>query len=604
MRVRGELSQTVFVLKKVLVLLRLSGAKLSLVSLAATVIETALGIGVLVSIKILIDVLGLHLGADATNKGLEEAFYYILVGTMVLLSSFAANAAANYLRVAQGLRVSAYVDREIHDRAVKIDLSFYESPKYFDSLHKARQAGTQRPATVINGFLLAIKSAVYVIGATILIVGLEWRILPGIIFALIGVLLVRLRYTKIAFDWQRNRTPLERRASYLDWLITSEYHAKELRLGGLGPFLRDRYHKLRQEINAQQLGIEAKKSWSELSVSAIGSLVFGVSIALLVFEVVSGRQSVGNLILFVLLFRRAEMSGRELVNNVSKLYDDRLYLSQLFDFLSVEPEIMEHKQKKRIPKKIQKGLSLEAVDFSYPGNSDLTLKNINLCLGPGEIVAIVGANGSGKTTLIKVMTRLYDANSGLITLDGTDIREFEPGMYRKLFSVVFQDYAKYAETAALNIQFGDVSINDVGRKRTRVAARLAEAHSFIQKLKEKYDTPLSRMFDGGQEVSVGQWQRLALARAFYTDSKFIVLDEPTSSIDPEAEIKLFKDFKKKIGDRSAVIISHRLTTTLVADRILVLENGEIVENGSHGELMGACGRYASIFQEQKRIFQN
>jgi ATP-binding cassette subfamily B protein len=306
--------------------------------------------------------------------------------------------------------------------------------------------------------------------------------------------------------------------------------------------------------------------------------------------------------MFVLLFRRAESSGREMVQHAAKLYDDQLYLRQLFDFLSIERRIAAPAAPKPIPERLTEGLRLENVSFRYPSNREPTLSNISLHLPPGKVVALVGANGSGKTSLIKLMTRLYDPDEGRITLDGTDIRAFHPDAYRAIFSVVFQDYATYAATVRDNIRFGDIDrpAEDAGIVAAAVRAR---ADGFIEKLNRGYDTPLSRMFDGGQELSIGQWQRLALARAFFPETRFIVMDEPSSALDPQAEFELFERFRDAIGDRGALVISHRLSTVRMADYCYVLDQGRIVEQGTHDALVGLGGRYAQLFEMQGRRYR-
>jgi len=583
-------------------LLRYSSLRLSLLVTLLTALEAFFGLAVLYLIKLLIDVISTQLNGDVGTVQANEIFLYLALTGVGLLLAVVIQALANLARTAQGMMVSDYVDREIHSRAISVDLAFFESPQYFDSLQRARQAGAQRPAQVVSGVLLIFKSVVFLSAVLVMIAGIDWRLLPAIVIAMVAALAVRMRFTRTLFDWQHRRVQLERRAAYLDWLITSDVHSKELRLGDLGGHLRETYSDLRRRIRAEQLRIERRKTLAELVVASIGALVFAGATAFLVLEAIGGQLSIGDLVLFVLLFRRAEGSGRELVTSVSKLYDDQLYLGQLFDFLTVEANIRPPATPKILPSKPQKGIRFEGVDFQYPSNRVPTLEGLNLEVRPGQIVALVGENGSGKTSLIKLMTRLYDPNNGRITLDGTDIREFDPVAYRKLFSVIFQDYSRYADTVRENIRFGDISkaANDT---EIEEAAKKAGADSFIEDLHSGYDTPLSRMFDNGQEISIGQWQRLALARAFFPNSKFIIMDEPSSALDPRAEFELFENFRERIGGRGALVISHRLSTVRMADYTYVLDNGKIVEHGTHLDLVERQGGYASIFEKQGRSYR-
>lgn len=583
-------------------LLARSSPGLSIAGAVLTLLEVILGIGVLYVIKLLIDILTERLSSPDPAEGLGPVFFYLMLAGGALLGAVAVQSVGAFVRTAQGMRVSEHVDREIHDRAISVDLGFYESPAYFDSLQRARQSGTQRPAQVVASVLLLAKSVVFLGAILVMLTGIDWRILPGILIAVAAVLAVRLHFTRKLFDWQRERAQLERRAGYLDWLITSDMHAKELRIGGLGGYLRDGYSELRSRINTQHLRIERSRAAGEMLVSALGALVFAGATAFLVFEALDGRQSIGDLVLFVLLFRRAEGSGREMVQHAAKLYDDQLYLRQLFDFLSVESRIAAPARPREMPSRLSEGLRFEHVDFRYPGNEAPTLSDITLHVPPGKVVALVGANGSGKTSLIKLLTRLYDPDRGRLTLEGTDIREFRPEDYRKLFSVVFQDYATYAATVRDNIRFGDIARppSDPG---IVAAAQRAGADGFVQGLHSGYDTPLSRMFDDGQEISIGQWQRIALARAFFPQTRFIIMDEPSSALDPQAEFELFENFRDAIGDRGALLISHRLSTVRLADYTYVLDRGRIVEEGTHETLVSRGGHYADLFEMQGRRYR-
>lgn len=592
-------TETLRLWRQVFGLLGRSSKRLSILGAVLTLLEVALGIGVFYVIKLLIDALTERLSAPDPSAGLGAVFLFLALAGGALLAAVAAQSAGAYVRIAQGMEIGEHIDREIHDRAVAVDLAFYESPAYFDSLQRARAAGTQRPALVVSNFLLLAKSAVFLVGILVMLTGIDWRILPFILIAVAAVLAVRLHFTRRLFDWQRKRVQLERRAHYLDWLITSDIHAKELRIGALGTHLRDGYGVLRARINAQHLKIERSRATGELLVSALGALIFAGATAFLVFEALAGRQTIGNLVLFVLLFRRAEASGRELVQNAAKLYDDQLYLRQLFDFLAIERRIAAPPLPKAIPAVLKEGLRFESVGFRYPSNPQPTLTGINLHLPPGKVVALVGANGSGKTSLIKLMTRLYDPGEGRITLDGIDIRDFDPDAYRRLFSVVFQDYATYAATVRDNIRFGDIARPPVESEILGAATR-AGADGFVRGLTQGYDTPLTRMFDDGQEISIGQRQRLALARAFYPETRFIVMDEPSSALDPEAEYELFENFREVIGSRGALLISHRLSTVRMADYTYVLDGGRIVEEGTHDDLIHLGRRYAGLFEMQAR----
>jgi len=598
-RLREKIAAFVTLFRQVLRLLSYSGRRLSIAVGLVTLAEAGFAILGLWLIKLLIDALS---QAETVEAEASRIFILLAATGVATLASLVAQSFGNLLRTRQGMLVADYVDREIHDRAISVDLGFYESPAYFDSLQRARQAGTQRPAQMVSTILLLAKAIVFLVAVLAMLAGIEWRLLPILFVAVLSALVVRLYFTRQLYDWQRRRVQLERRAGYLDWLLTSDIHAKELRLHALGDFFREAYSKLRGEIRGEQLRIERSKAVAEVGVALVGASVFVGAIAWLVMRTLAGTFTLGDLVLFVLLFRRAEQSGRETVNALSRLYEDQLYLSQLFSFLEVEPELTSPAQPATLPETLQDGLRLEGVDFAYPEAGSPALEGIDLHLPTGKLVALVGENGSGKTTLIKLMTRLYDPDRGRLTLDGTDIRDFDPIAYRRLFSVIFQDFAKYAASANENIWYGDAA-HPLDVARTRDAGLRSGADSFLADLPRGYDTPLSRIFDDGRELSIGQWQRVALARAFLPDTRFIIMDEPTSAVDPAAEMELFDTLRDRIDGRGALIISHRLSTIRHVDYTYVLNQGRIAEHGTHEDLVRAGGRYADLFGRQAAYFR-
>lgn len=590
-----------------------SSLSLLVATVVVSLIEAAVGIGLLYSIKLLIDTLTSSNLSDRqvlpnsidqiVNDQSLYSIYVLLAATIgVLLLSVLVPSVGQIFRTAQGFKVSQFVDREIHKRAIQLDLEFFESPQYFDSLERARQGGTKRPAQVVEGFMLLLKSLVFLIAILVLLASIHWFVLPVFAAAVIVIFVVSFRYTRILFLWKRDQTQAERHAAYLDWLITSDQHAKELRVGDLGEFLTDSYFNIKSVINRRQLSIEIRRAVAEMFAFSIGIIVFAGATVFVVFEVINGHQTIGQLVLFVLLFRRAEMNGRELVLHASKLYDHKMYLQQLFGFLGREPKVLISATPRAIPPVLESGIEFKNVSFKYPGVDEFALKCVNIKIELGKVVALVGDNGSGKTTLIKLLTRLYDPSSGKVLLNGNDVRNYEPAEYRREFSVIFQDYARYAATVRDNIRYGDVKkIADTSS--IEIAARRAEAVDLVHSLHSGYDTPLSRLFDGGQEISLGQWQRIALARAFFPDSSFVVLDEPSSALDPQAEFEIFENFRESIGNRSALIISHRLSTIRLADYIYVLDQGQILEEGSHRDLVALNGRYAKLFEQQGRGYR-
>jgi len=590
------------------------------------ILEITLGLLSLYLIKTLIDAITTTLATTTASPAFEPILWQVGYLGAATLSFLAARSLSSLAQEAQSLAVVDHIDRLIHKVAVQADLSFYESPKYFDTLQRARQAGTHRPAQVASNALNLVKNAITLAAVTALIISIDWRLLPILAVAILPALWVRVHFTKVLYQWKNRCTELERRAGYLDWLMTSEFHAKELRLNHLGDYLKTQYSRIKATTRAEQLNITRKKTWVELAVGLTAAVIFFLALAYLTQQTALGQNSVGNLVLFLLIFQRAQSMGQELVNQISKLYEDHLYLGLLFEFLDLEPQLTATGGSGQAAHSAPMGIAptavtssqdsatgvpphwteppkieLHGVHFAYPGCADEVLRDVSLTIRPGQVVAVVGANGSGKTSLIKLLTRLYDPTEGRILVNGKDIRAYEPEVYRRLFSVVLQDFACYADSVSNNIRFGDISLPPESRAM-RQAAERAGAAPFIDALPAGFETMLSRMFKDGVDLSRGQWQKIALARALLERAKIIILDEPSSALDPNAEADLFENFKDRLDGRSALIIAHRLSTIRLADWIVVLHEGRIVEAGTHDMLATQADLYARAFERQGRFY--
>ena len=584
-------------LRRIFPILWASSPKWTVLSTALMAVEIIFGLAVLFLLKQLVDVVTTMLGSDAPANGLHSVLWTVAATGLCSLGFLVAKGFSGLAREALGLMVADAIDQQIHYRAVRADLAFYESPRYFDTLQRARQAGSQRPVQVVSNLMMLTKNTLMLAAIVALLATINWMLLPLLLIAIVPALLVRVHFTRYLYEWQRRRTQMERRAGYLDWLLTSDINAKELRLNQLGDFLRERYAELRETIRHERLAITKRRTRVEILVAAVATIAFFSALAFLAWETSEGRNSVGDLVLFLLVFQRAQSMGQELVGQLSKLYEDHLYIGLLFEFLDVRPVIAEPNSPRQLPDRMAEGVRFEHVSFCYPGTDTEVLKNLNLTIRPGQIVALVGANGSGKTSLIKLLCRLYDPSSGRITLDGVDVREYSLDDYRRKFSVIFQDYGKYADSVRSNIRYGDIRQPE-DTSLVEAAGEKAGADAFVQKLHKGYDTPLTRMFDDGAELSIGQWQKVALARAFMHQSEIMILDEPTSALDPGAEFDLFANFRERIDHRAALVISHRLSTVRMADYIYVLDDGVIREEGSHDTLMRQGGMYCELFSQQ------
>lgn len=397
------------------------------------------------------------------------------------------------------------------------------------------------------------------------------------------------------------RSPENRQQTYLEVLLAREDYAKEVKLFQLGPMLLQRYRDIFQQLYAEDRDLTIRRSSWSFGLSLLSTAAFYGAYCWILLEAIAGRISLGDLTMYLTVFRQGQTTFASGLSGVGGMYEDGLYLSNLYEFLERPvPAEQGYARSGPVP---QDGLRFEQVSFTYPGGTQPALQSVSFHLQPGQKLAIVGENGSGKTTLIKLLTRLYTPTSGRILLDGLDLQDWSADVLKQRIGVIFQDFTRYQFTVGENIGVGDVDHLESG-DRWRSAARKGTATQFIESLPAGFQTQLGRWFKHGQELSGGQWQKIALSRAFMrTSADILVLDEPTSAMDAEAEVKLFDQFRAVTQDQMAILISHRFSTVRMADQIMVLAAGKLIEQGTHAELLQQNGRYAHLFTLQAAGYQ-
>ena len=552
--------------------------------------------------KLIIDTVTLNLQSANPSQVFEQVLpLIILAGVATILNSLS-QSLTELVNTAHSQKVTDYMQNIIHAKSVAADLEYYENAKYHDALQRAQQEAPYRPPQILNRLAQAGQNAISLVAMVGLLISLHWGIIGILLVATLPSVLVRTKFSKIMYNWQRRRTQLERQSMYLGWMLTNEQFAKEVRLFDLGGWFSKEYNQIRQQLYKEKLSLSTKRSIAFfLSQAFAGVLIFAV-FAYIINQTINGVLLLGDLVLYYQALQKGQNNLRLTLNNVSGLYEDNLFLANLYEFLDLKPRVMDPAEPKPMPVKVKRGIEFKNINFSYADSARQALKDINLTIKPGETIALVGENGSGKTTLIKLLCRLYDPTSGSITIDGVDIQLFKIADLRRQVSVIFQDYAKYHFSAEENIRIGDTNVPPGDQKIYHAAGR-SGADDVITKLPHSYDTVLGKIFDSGEELSIGQWQKVALARAFLRDSQVIVLDEPTSAMDPKAEYEIFKKFRELIKDQSAVLITHRLSTVKMADRIYVMDGGKIVESGTHEELMQLKQTYAHLFETQAQNYR-
>jgi ATP-binding cassette, subfamily B, bacterial len=521
----------------------------------------------------------------------------VMLGIMALIELL--QSVTEWIRTAQSELVQDHISALVHAKSISVDLAFYELPEYHDHLYRARDDASYRPLALLESMGGMVQNGLTLVamGAVLIPYG-AW--LPFVLLAsTLPALWVVVRFDWRYHQWWQQTTAERRWAQYYDWMLVDNKAAAELRLFRLGWHFSSTYQSLRERLRGAHLRMIRDQSLARLSASMLALLISGGAVAWMVWRALQGLVSLGDLALFYQAFNRGQSLMRSLLSDMGKIYSNSLFLGNLFEFLELESHVVDPPHPLPTPASVRQAIRFQQVTFRYPGSERLALHDFSLSIPAGQVVAIVGANGAGKSTLLKLLCRLYDPESGAIEIDGVDIREFAVEQLRGMITVLLQSPIAYQVTAGQNIAFGDLSARPQPAQVERVA-RAAGAHELIERLPRGYDTLLGKWFADGAEISGGEWQRLALARAFLRQAPIMVLDEPTSAIDSWSEADWFERFGALAQGRTAIIITHRFTIAMRADMIHVMDAGRIVESGNHDQLIALGGRYAQSWELQMR----
>jgi len=653
----GALPRTGSALWRAVLLVWESGPRWMVASLLLVVVGAVLPLASLFLIARIID--SASRGALASGVSVRAGLWHETVGWVVaagvtgILASLAGTL-SGYVSEGQGLAMQNRMSRVVQSKAAAMDLEYFENAEFFDTLHRAQEEAPYRPTRIVNGLTSLAQNTVTLAAVVVALVTLHPLVPLVLLISVLPGLLVRLKFVSIAFDWTQKSTATERRAQYLHFVLTLEPFAKEVRLFDMAPFFSERFDAMRVWLTQGRLSVARRRMLADLGVQGFVVAPTFAILGFIAWRTFSGALSVGALVGYFLLVQRAQGAMQGTLASLLSLHEDASFLDLLYRFLDLQPRLQTPAHPRMVPTKWETGLRLENVGFSYPLSERQALRDISFSVAPGEVVALVGENGSGKTTLVKLLCRLYDPDSGRITLDGIDAREFDPAAWRRGLSAVFQDYGHYQLSFAENIWLGDLSLPSMNsvqvtsdecgvssdetpiqhsalhtphskntaphhvdesgqplpllplpstREALETAARRAGADGVAARLPRGYDTQLGRGYEDGEELSIGQWQKIALARAYLrTAAPLIIMDEPSSALDPRAEAELFESFRDLIRGQSALLISHRLSTVRLADKIVVLDKGELVAQGTHDELMSQNGLYAELFSTQAKSY--
>jgi len=540
--------------------------------------------------------------SGAGDEHIEPVVVLALLQLFLFLGSSLMQTLGNISQQLLQERLAIHVQLEIMEHANTLDLADFENATYYDQLQQAQRESANRPVQMVSGVFGLVRSTITFATMIALLASLSPWVAVATLITPIPAFISGSRYGWWGFQQMRRQSPVRRLMSYLTTLLTTDSFNKEIKLFTLGDHFITRYRIVSDAYYAETRHLLVRRylaafGWGSLTVIAgVGTYLYVAILAL------RGTITVGSLTVFAQAVQQVQGAFQGILGGVQGIYEHGLYLSTLYDLLDRQPEIAAPEHPIPIRRPFQRGITFENVTYHYPGKSEAALTNVSFTIELGQTIALVGRNGAGKSTIVKLLGRLYDPSEGRITIDGRDIREYDPKELRQQLGMMFQDYAEYQLSARENIGVGNVEqVDDLVAVTS--AADKSGASGVIGSLPKGYDTNLGKWFEEGHQLSGGEWQKVALARAFMREAQILILDEPTSALDAQAEHDLFERIRRLTAGKMAIFISHRFSTARKADKILVLEGGRLIENGTHDELVALGGQYAALFELQAASYR-